>query len=459
MHYFSRFINTLPVELRKWVGDDLVSEQQARAICARYNLDYDSGTRMRDRAPRVLMVLSALLMGAGLLVLIQHNWHELPRELRMAGMLLLTLGLNAQAIRLAVAAGKLTGAAEALLFAGAVSYGISIMLIAQVYNVGEHYPDGILYWALGGMAMAVVANSKATAILASVLSIVWLFAEGYGTTLIVSMFPVFMLAIALMLRQRRSKMLAFLLLFGGIIWWLSSIAWVAGDFYKGKESTFEQGLAFVSVPLLLYALRNICGHRHAGDLAEYQGMLGKLLALSMMFSYFVAMGILDEFSASYYDEGWHALGASYAGVALLAALALFTIPKDGGGRRPVLPVAAISLYAVAVTALVSVALDLFMQPHQVLSLLVSSVAVICKLMAIFGFVLFAVASVREGETSGSAFHFYAGSVSIIILALDIYFRLVEGSYIVTAAFLMGCAAFIFVMSRRWHKLSPGAASA
>ena len=461
MHYFSRFMNTLPVELRKWVGDDLVSEQQARAICGRYNLDYDSGARLRDRAPRVLMVLASLLMGAGLLVLIQHNWHELPRALRMSGMLLLTLGLNAQAIRLVMAAGKLTGAAEALLFAGTVSYGASIMLIAQIYNVGEHYPDGILYWALGGMAVAVVANSKAVAIFAAILSIVWLYTEDYNAALSITMFPVFLLAIALMLRQRSSKLMMFLLLFGGVNWWLSSVGWIGGDFYWRDGSFLSWGLVLVSISLLLYASRNICSHRHAGNLAEYQGMLGKLLSLSMMFSFLCAMIVLDLYVTPHYEhEDWNALGAgsSYASIVLLVIFSLFTIPKDDSGRRPVLPVVAISLHAVAVTVLVSVAFNWFKVPANGLPFLLTSTGVICKLIAIFGFVLYAVASIRAGEALGSAFQFYAGSVSIIIVVGYIYFELVGGSYVITAAFLMGCAAFIYVMARRWHKLSPKEAS-
>ncbi len=33
-------------------------------------------------------------------------------------------------------------------------YGAGIWLVAQIYNIDEHYPNGFLFWALGALAMA-----------------------------------------------------------------------------------------------------------------------------------------------------------------------------------------------------------------------------------------------------------------------------------------------------------------
>src|SRR5690606_32493323 len=69
---------------------------------------------------------------------------------------------------------------QALLLLGVILFGANIMLIAQTYHIDEHYPNGILFWALGGLATAYVFNSQPALIATLVLGMLWTGSESFG---------------------------------------------------------------------------------------------------------------------------------------------------------------------------------------------------------------------------------------------------------------------------------------
>lgn len=58
-------------------------------------------------------------------------------------------------------------------FLGSLFYGAAIMLIAQIYHIGEHFPDGNLVWALGVLPLALILKSRALMILTAALGSIW----------------------------------------------------------------------------------------------------------------------------------------------------------------------------------------------------------------------------------------------------------------------------------------------
>ena len=52
-------------------------------------------------------------------------------------------------------------------------YGAGIWLVAQVYHIDEHYPNGFLFWALGALVLAWALESIPQALLATVLFTIW----------------------------------------------------------------------------------------------------------------------------------------------------------------------------------------------------------------------------------------------------------------------------------------------
>lgn len=161
-------------EARDWVADGLVERQQADAILARY------GTSLEDAAgrglgQRILTALAVLFFGLSLMILIGHNWEHMPRLARMLGLIGLTMALNAVAIHRWWRGREQV--AVLWWFAGGLSYGISIMLIAQIYHLGEHFPDGIFWWALGVLPVAILTGSRLLHLLQLSLAGLWVLVE------------------------------------------------------------------------------------------------------------------------------------------------------------------------------------------------------------------------------------------------------------------------------------------
>lgn len=88
----------LATEASTWVDEQLITVEQARAICGRYGVDYDA-IRSRSTAYRVLVVLGFLFIGLSPIKVIGANWVTIPRGVRMAGLLVLTAGTHGLAMR------------------------------------------------------------------------------------------------------------------------------------------------------------------------------------------------------------------------------------------------------------------------------------------------------------------------------------------------------------------------
>ena len=155
-------------EISAWVEQKIISVQQAEAIGRLYGVEYG---KKQNRAYAILTVLGYLFVGLAAIVLIGHNWEDLSRELRMGGLLILTLGTQGIALK-HYFSGRV-GGATGLFFLGNLFYGASIILIAQIYHLGEHYPDGVFWWAVGSLPFGVLLLSPWLTLFSLLLALLW----------------------------------------------------------------------------------------------------------------------------------------------------------------------------------------------------------------------------------------------------------------------------------------------
>jgi uncharacterized membrane protein len=110
-------------------------------------------------------VLGALLIGAGIILVLAHNWDDLSRPVR-AGLSFLPLVL-AQGLAAWVMFNRPQSVAwregvGALLF---LMIGASISLVAQTYNISGDLPRFILTWSLLGLPLVYLLNAVVPALL------------------------------------------------------------------------------------------------------------------------------------------------------------------------------------------------------------------------------------------------------------------------------------------------------
>ena len=158
-------------ELDQWVSEGIIEDRQARAIRQRYPAAEEglSWGRM------TFAVTGSVLIGLGVILFFAFNWAGMPKFAKL-GIIFTTL-LASHGAALAIKRNTLR---ETLHVLGTMIFGSGIWLVAQIYHIEEHYPNGIFVWALAALALAWVLPSIPQALLATVLLLVWNGSESFG---------------------------------------------------------------------------------------------------------------------------------------------------------------------------------------------------------------------------------------------------------------------------------------
>lgn len=163
-----KFLARLAKELPDWVAHGWVKAGAERAI-----LDHVAaqagGTPFLTYA---FSILGVLLLGSGIITYFAANWGEIPKAVKLAilfGSLWLAYGAAWHALRDRHA--PLLG--QALLLLGAILFGANIMLIAQIYHIDSHFPNGVLLWSAGALAGAYLVRSQPMLVAAIALGWLW----------------------------------------------------------------------------------------------------------------------------------------------------------------------------------------------------------------------------------------------------------------------------------------------
>lgn len=164
--------NFLADELAKWREEGLISDEAARKIAARYDIDLSGAN---ERRSFILKLVAYLFLALSLFTLVGANWEELPRAVRLIIVLGILAAVNFSGVW-AQKNGKETQATT-LFFLGNFCYGAAIVLVAQIYHLGEHMPNGVLLWAVGALALGLATRKSIIALQALILGLVWFLME------------------------------------------------------------------------------------------------------------------------------------------------------------------------------------------------------------------------------------------------------------------------------------------
>ena len=157
--------------LDRWVDARLIDRITADRIL-RYEKESIKG---KWKWPAVLAIaFGALMLCAGVLLFVAAHWDQLSPANRF------TLVLGMVAI-FHLAAGflgeKVPSVGVALHLVGTVCLGAGIYLSGQIFNLQEHWPGGIMLWAIGAVVGWLVLRQWPQALLAAILVPWWLAGE------------------------------------------------------------------------------------------------------------------------------------------------------------------------------------------------------------------------------------------------------------------------------------------
>ncbi|MFP8874227.1 MAG: DUF2157 domain-containing protein, partial [Myxococcota bacterium] len=239
-------------EAQNWVDRDIITTEQGQEILALYGATLPTG-KERSIGYYVLLSLSALMVGLAVILIVSANWENIPRGIRMGGLIATTATANLIGLRMFHTGDR--GGATVAFFLGSILYGASIMLIAQIYHLGEHFPDGVYWWALGVLPIAVLAESYVCVALFTLLAFIWAASEASFEFFPLS-FIFFMGVTAWFSFRVKESVFLFLVAVGGaLLWFEFAVARVLGE--SGKF--FEGGAELLLFAGGMFILLNTLG--------------------------------------------------------------------------------------------------------------------------------------------------------------------------------------------------------
>ncbi len=164
------FAGQLSRESETWVAEGIVSAEQAAAIRSRYA---DQREERRGSATTALAVIGAVAVGFGVIGFVAANWEELSHGVRLVLLTAAVAGSYAAGFQLRDRTGGRPRVGEALYLLGVLLFGATIFLVGQMYHVEAHDPLGLLLWAGGAIATALVVRSRAIAAAAVLIFTAW----------------------------------------------------------------------------------------------------------------------------------------------------------------------------------------------------------------------------------------------------------------------------------------------
>ena len=158
--------------LERWVSAGLLDDVTAERIRA-WEAGRQEGGGVRWPV-RLAIALGGLLLCAGVLLFVAAHWDALAPAARF--------GLVVGAVAVfhvagALAAERSPALASTLHACGTVALGGGIFLSGQIFNLQEHWPGGLLLWALGAWLGWALLRDWPQAMLAALLTPAWLAGE------------------------------------------------------------------------------------------------------------------------------------------------------------------------------------------------------------------------------------------------------------------------------------------
>jgi len=156
-------------DIQKLHDAGLITGEQRDKIIGRFNLKEDGGNKFLA----IVSIIGAVLITAGVILLISAHWNEIPRGVKIAGGLALMLGAHAGGWWLREVHGQYRKTGEALHLIGSGLFLANIALLGQIYNIVSRPPNAFLLWWIGIAALPWVLRSRAQHVLLLLAFGIW----------------------------------------------------------------------------------------------------------------------------------------------------------------------------------------------------------------------------------------------------------------------------------------------
>lgn len=227
-------------QLSELLQAEVINSETAQRISAYYH------TKVEDRPNRLFTifgVLGALLCGLGIILIIAHNWDDMPKTIKTVfAFLPLVIGQIACAFSLFKKKGSAWVEASATFLT--LSVGATISLVSQIYNIPGNLSDFLLVWVAITAPLMYVLRSNMAVLIHLVLTTWYACDLGYFFNSHTPWWYLLLFVWVIPFYLRLQKEQASSNITGLLNWLLPlSLVMVLGTFTKGNSLSFIMYLA------------------------------------------------------------------------------------------------------------------------------------------------------------------------------------------------------------------------
>jgi uncharacterized membrane protein len=169
------FVRKLKVEAKSWTGEGIITSEQEEKIITKYKIIEEAEEKAgSSKLITVISVMGSILIGIGVILFIAANWTVIPRAGKLAIIFLSMFASYGAGYYLRYEKKNFPKVGASLILLGSIVFGAGIFLIAQIYNISVHYPNGPLMWGLGVLPLAYLLRMRTLLTLALLDLLLWM---------------------------------------------------------------------------------------------------------------------------------------------------------------------------------------------------------------------------------------------------------------------------------------------
>ncbi len=415
-------------EISTWIEKGFISTDQAQQIYNLYGIDHKN----HSNSSATLVVLAYLFIGLALITLIGANWDEIPRGLRMSAIFVTTIATQLFALKqyYSKVSSNTVHSAIVLFFLGNLFFGVAIILIAQIYHLGEHMPNGIFWWALGTLPFGVLLRSSWLTVFSNVLALIWFLLE-LSLDFYPMLFPIFIVAALYTLIRSPSNTALCLITAASISLWIeATLALFWSDESHVLKLLPEHFVVSIALFIFVYAGSNWLYARNNVKARDYGALL---LLWALRFNIFIMFVLtFERYWELLIEYDWKYLTSMGWIISMLLGSSLWLGWKMQK-LSTLVPVVLFYISSVIITVLMG------NPEHTIYFQVVYNIALVA-----IGIWL-----IVRGLQGGVSHYFFSGTAIILLVGFIRYIDLI-GDYIGTSILFIFLAVLLLGVAKLWN---------
>ena len=167
-----QFYKKLQEKLPQWQIQGWLDDVSAAAILNDAYSDANNANLKSHKISFILGLMGVMLRAVGAISFFAANWQGMSKLFKLS-LLFSSMTGAYLAAAWALSEQRYPALGQSFLLLGVLLFGNNIILIAQIYHIDSHYPNGILLWTVGALISTIIMRSEAVLIASSILALLW----------------------------------------------------------------------------------------------------------------------------------------------------------------------------------------------------------------------------------------------------------------------------------------------